>query len=44
MFVPTSAYLVGEELSYLSFGWEGNSDTAQPFIIMTYIVTDIYNI
>ena len=33
MFVPTSRYWVGAELSYLGFGWEGNSDTAQPYIL-----------
>ena len=31
MFVPTSAYAVKAELSYLGVGWEGNSNTAQPF-------------
>ena len=27
IFLPTSAYTVGTELSYLGFGWEGNSKT-----------------
>ena len=30
MFLFASAYSVGAELSYLGFGWEGNSNTAQP--------------
>ena len=37
IFAPTSIYLVGAELSSLGFGWEGNSDTAQPYIIATFI-------
>ena len=32
MLVPPSACAVGAELSYLGFGWEGNSNTVQPYI------------
>ena len=31
MFVPTLAYTVGAESSYLGLGREGNSKTAQPY-------------
>ena len=31
MLVPTSVYTVSAELSYLGFGLEGNSKTAQPY-------------
>ena len=31
MFVPSSAYTVGAELSYLGVGREGNPNTAQPY-------------
>ena len=44
MFVPTSAYTLGAELSYLSFSWEGNSKTAQPLccIIVPMHTNELY--
>ena len=50
MFVPASAYTVGTELSYLGFGREDNSKTAQPYkktllpgqlLILVHDVTNI---
>ena len=41
IFVPTLAYSVGTRLSYLGFGWEGNSNTEQPYFLPFSLIPGI---
>ena len=44
MFVPILAYTVGTELSYLGFGWDGNSNTPQPYLeVLVFLPILLWN-